>query len=329
MRAEIIHEFGSPAVFKKAEIPKPQIQPNHVIIQVKATSVNQIDCKIRAGLVPSIAPAFPAVLHGDVAGVIAEVGPHVGRWKVGDEVYACAGGIKGTGGALAEYMLADSDCIAKKPKFLSFAQAAALPLVSITAWTALFLRAHIKAGCQLLIHGGVGGVGHIAVQLAKWAGAKITTTVGAEEDFELARKLGANHIVNFRKESVTEYVNRLTEGKGFEVIFDTVGGKNLDLSFQAAALNGTIATTASRSTNDLTLMHQKGLSLHVVFMFIPLLFHLDRKHQGEILEKVSQLVDQGNVLPLVDSHHFSISDIAKAHEYLESGKAKGKVVVTW
>jgi len=327
MRAEVIHEFGPPSVFKREDIPKPKIQSNHVLIHVKATSVNQIDCKIRAGLIPSIAPNLPAVLHGDVAGVISEVAPDVLNFKVGDEVYACAGGVKGIGGALGEYMLADSGCIALKPMSLSFAQAAALPLVTITAWTALFLKAQIKPGCHLLIHGGVGGVGHIAVQLARWAGANVTATVGSDEDFAFARKFGAQNVINFRTEKVVDYVQRITNGQGFDVIFDTVGGKNLDLSFQAAALNGIVATTAARSTNDLSPMHQKGLSLHVIFMLIPLLTHQDLKHQGEILKNAAQLADEGKLIPLIDPLHFSIGDVAKAHEYLESGKAKGKVVL--
>jgi len=327
MKVEIIRAFGPPSVFKKEEIPKPKIRPHHLLIHVKATSVNQIDCKIRAGLVPAIAPDLPAILHGDVAGVISEVGPQVTGFKEGDEVYACAGGVKGTGGALAEYMLADSACVAKKPKSLSFAQAAALPLVTITAWTALFLKAQVKPDSHLLIHGGVGGVGHIGVQLAHWAGAHVTATVGSDEDFALAKKFGAQNVINFRTETVADYVQRITQGKGFDLIFDTVGGKNLDLSFQAAALNGVVATTVARSTHDLSPMHQKGLSLHVIFMLIPLLTHQDLKHQGEILQKAAQLADEGALIPLIDPHPFSIADAAKAHEYLESGQAKGKVVL--
>lgn len=329
MRAVVIRQFGPPSVFEEAEIPKPRAQANQVVIQVQATSVNQIDCKIRAGLVPDIAPQLPAILHGDVAGVIIEVGDGVRHLKVGDQVYACAGGVRGTQGALAEYMLADSACVAKKPHSLSFAQAAALPLVTITAWTGLFLKARLQTGCNLLIHGGVGGVGHIAIQLAKWAGAQITTTVGSDDDFDLARRLGADHVINFRTEKVPDYVKRITNGNGFDVIFDTVGGKNLDLSFQAVALNGIVVTTAARSMIDLTPMHQKGLSLHAIFMLLPLLYPLDLKHQGEILEKAAKLVDEKKLFPLIDDHLFSISNAAVAHAYLESGKAKGKVVLTW
>jgi NADPH2:quinone reductase len=307
----------------------PSVRPGYVLVQVKATSVNQIDCKIRAGLVSEIAPALPAILHGDVAGVIAEVGPGVKGFKKGDEVYACAGGVKGSGGALAEYILVDADCLAVKPASLSFAQAAALPLVTITAWTALFLRAGLKKGQTLLVHGGVGGVGHIGVQLGKWCGARVSTTVGSEEDFVLAKQLGAEHVINFRSEKVVDYVGRITEGRGFDVVFDTVGGKNLDLSFQAAGLNGKVTTTAARSTNDLTLMHNKGLSLDVVFMLIPLVYNEGRAEQGEILRQAAKLVDQGKLIPLIDERRFSISDVASAHAHLESGKARGKVVLEW
>lgn len=327
VKAQVIQQFGPPSVFKMVEMQKPVNQPGHVIVGVKATSVNPIDCKIRAGQLPAIAPTLPAVLHGDVAGVIVQVAPHVSGWKVGDEVYACGGGVKGTGGALAEFMLVDSACLAHKPKSLSFAQAAALPLVTITAWTALFLRAKVKAGMNLLVHGGVGGVGHIGVQLAKWAGANVSVTVGSDEDFDLARKLGAQYTINYRTETAAQYVQRVTQEKGFDLIFDTVGGKNLDLSFQAAALNGTVVTTSSRSTNDLTPMHQKGLSLHLVFMLIPLLFNLDRKHQGEILTKAAGLVDEGKLFPLIDDRMFQFDEAAQAHEYVESGKARGKVVI--
>lgn len=329
MRAIFIRQFGAPAVFEEAEIPKPHAQANQVVIQVLATSVNQIDCKIRAGLVPDIAPQLPAVLHGDAAGIIVEVGTGVRHLKAGDQVYACAGGVKGTQGALAEYMIADSACVAKKPDSLSFAQAAALPLVTITAWTGLFLKAHVQTGCHLLIHGGVGGVGHIAVQLAKWAGAQISATVGSDHALDLARQLGAHHVINFRTEAVPDYVKRITNGKGFDVIFDTVGGKNLDLSFQAAALNGIVVTTAARSMIDLTPMHQKGLSLHAIFMLLPLLTHSNLSHQGEILEKAAQLVDEKHLFPLIDEHVFPISKVVEAHAYLESGKANGKVVLTW
>src|SRR3954469_15932565 len=140
MKAQIIRRFGGPEVFETADIPRPEVKPGYVLINVAATSINPVDYKVRQHG-PPIAPELPAVLHGDVTGTIAEVGEGVTRFKPGDEVYACAGGVKGTGGALAEYMLADADLVSLKPESLTMAQAAALPLVSITAWEGLIDRA--------------------------------------------------------------------------------------------------------------------------------------------------------------------------------------------
>src|SRR3989338_5376316 len=243
MKAQLIKKFGDPTVFELSEISKPDLKPGSVLIKVYATSVNQIDCKIRSGAVDAIAPDFPAILHGDVAGMIEAVSPEVTNFKVGDEVYGCVGGLKGSGGALAEFMLADAKLIAKKPKSLSMLEAAALPLVSITAWEALFEKAKLTNKNNILIHGGVGGVGHIAIQLAKWCGAKVYTTVLKQEDFSLAKSLGADEVINAKEENVEKYVTRLTGDRGFDIVFDTVGGQNLDKSFIAAGINGSVVTT--------------------------------------------------------------------------------------
>jgi NADPH:quinone reductase len=251
----------------------------------------------------------------------------VKNFKVGDEVYGCAGGLKGSGGALAEYMLADARLLAKKPESLSMLEAAALPLVSITAWEALFQKAKLTKNKKILIHGGVGGVGHIAVQLARWKGAKIFTTVVDPEDFELAKSLGADEVINAKEEAVEQYVQRLTRGRGFDLVFDTVGGPNLDRSLYAAATNGTVVTTAARSTHDLTPLHNKPLGLHAVFMLMPILKNVGRQQHGKILAKIAEIVDQGKLKPLIDSHQFSLGTAPDAHTLLESGKARGKVVI--
>lgn len=327
MKAQIINTFGDPSVFQLQNIEKPDLKPGHVLIKVHATSVNQIDCKIRAGLVPAIAPDFPAVLHGDVAGVIEDIASDVTTFKKGDEVYGCAGGLKNSGGALAEYMLADIKLIAKKPKSLSMLEAAALPLVSITAWEALFQKANLTQGKSILIHGGVGGVGHIAVQLARYVDAKVYTTVLKPEDFALARAFGADEVINAKEEDVEKYVTRLTNDNGFAIVFDTVGGPNLDKSFIAAGLNGSIVTTAARSTHDLTPMHNKALNLHAVFMLLPILKNQGREAHGVILTKLAKIVDEGKLKPLIDSQKFTLETVTDAHALLESGKAQGKVVL--
>jgi len=328
MKAQTIHSFGDSSVFTMVDIPIPEIKPGHVLIKVHATSVNPIDCKVRSGAVKAIAPEFPAILHGDVAGVVESVGKGVTQFKEGDEVYGCAGGFRGLGGALAEFMLVDEKLIAHKPKSLSMYEAAALPLVSITAWIALFDKAKLTNDKNILIHGGVGGVGHIAVQLAKFCGAKVYVTVRKKEDFPIAKSLGADEVINVQKEDVEEYKLRLTKGHGFDIIFDTVGGANLDKSFAAAALNGTIVTIAARSNHDLTPMHSKGLSLHCVFMLLPILTDHHRENYGKILGKIAQIVDDGELKPLIDPNKFTLEEVANAHELLESGQAKGKIVLS-
>jgi len=328
MKAQLISQFGAPSNFYPTDIPKPALRPGHVLIKVHATSVNQIDCKIRGGVVAAIAPDFPAILHGDVAGVIDAVAADVTRFKVGDEVYGCAGGLKGSGGALAEYMLADADLIALKPKTLSMLEAAALPLVGITAWEALFVKTGLTNQKTILIHGGVGGVGHIAVQLARWCGAKVYATVRAPEDFSRASAFGADGVINANLEDVESYVARITDGQGFDIVFDTVGGPNLDKSLVAAAINGAVVATAARSTHDLSPMHSKSLTLSVVFMLLPILKNKGRAAHGEILTKIARIVDEGKLKPLIDPHSFTLATIADAHALLESGKALGKVVVS-
>lgn len=327
MKAQIIQSFGDPSVFQLEEVSKPELKPGHVLIQVKASSVNPIDTKVRAGAVPAVAPEFPAVLHGDVAGFVSAVGEGVTGFKVGDEVFGCAGGFKGTGGALAEFMLADADLLAHKPKNLTMEEAAALPLVAITAWEALFNRAHLVPGQDILIHAATGGVGHIAIQLAKWKGATVYTTASSQEKLGIGTRLGADVMINYREESVHDYVQKYTDGKGFDVVFDTVGGENLDRSFEAAAVHGTVAAIAARSTHDLSPVHSKGLSLHVTFMLLKILNKDMHKQYGEILKKVAKVVEEGKLLPLVDPNMFTFDEVSKAHEYMESGKAIGKIVL--
>ncbi len=325
MKAQIIRQFGGPEVFEIAVIPTPKIEPGHVLIRVDASSVNPVDTKIRSGVHHAIASAFPAVLHSDVAGVVVEVGENVKQFKLGDDIYGCAGGFKGNGGALAEYMLVDSNLIAHKPKRLSMVEAAALPLVGITAWEALFDRANLREKQSLLIHGATGGVGHIAIQLAKWKGADVYATASSAKKLLKAKELGAFGI-NYREKSVVDYVNQYTHGKGFDVVINTVGGPSLADSFVACAAAGIVSTISSTGTYDLTPLHKKGLTLHVIFMPGPLLTGKGRQRHGEILAELSQLVDAGYVTPLIDSI-FPFSKVADAHARLESGQAMGKIVL--
>lgn len=327
MQAQIIQQFGAPTVFETADIATPQVLPNHVLLRVAATSVNPVDYKIRRGVAAEIAPDFPAVLHGDVAGVVEAIGEGVTTFQPGDEVYACAGGIKGLGGALAEWMPADVSLVAHKPKSLTMAEAAALPLVSITAWEGLIDRAKVQAGQRVLVYGATGGVGHIGVQLAKWAGATVYALVSSDQKAAIARKLGADFTINYREQPVEEFVAEHTNGQGFDVVFDTVGNDNLQNAFKAAKRNGTVVSIVSLSKQNLTLLHAKGLTLHLVYMLIPLLYHEGRSRHKEILTQLAQLVDAGQVRPLLDTKIFNFSEVAQAHQQAESGQAIGKVVL--
>ncbi len=328
MKTQVITQFGEHSIFQTLEAPIPALKPGYVLVRVLASSVNPIDVKIRSGKFPPITPDFPAVLHSDVAGVIEQIGPEVSTFKVGDEVFGCAGGLKGEGGALAEYMLVDARLIAKKPRSLSMAEAAALPLVSITAWEALFEKITILPGQKILVHAGTGGVGHIGIQLAKWAGAEVYATISSPEKAAIAKSLGAVDVINYRQEPVQDYVNRITGGAGFDVVFDTVGGDNIDNAMAAVAHYGNVVTILSQSTHDLSLLFAKSATLHVVFMLLPLLMNKQRERHGEILTKVAKLVDDGLLKPLVDQQQFSFANVGKAHALLESGKALGKVVLT-
>ncbi len=328
MKAMVIRQFGAADVFTLDERPKPEVRAGHVLIRVRASSVNPIDVKVRSGMVPAIAPAFPAVLHGDVAGIVEAVGPGVEGFSPGDEVYACGGGFKEYPGALAEFMPADADFVAAKPTTLNFAESAALPLVAITAWEALVDRANVRPGETVLVHAGAGGVGHIAIQIAKACGAKVYTTVSSEEKGRLAQSLGADVAIDYKKQTVEEYVREHTGGTGFDVVFDTVGGANLAASFQAARAGGRVVCIAARGTHDLTTAHSKGLSLHIVFMLLPLLTGRGRAHHGEILRRIAGLVDDGRIRPVLDENIFPFSDVADVHRKLESGKAIGKIVLT-
>lgn len=330
MKAMIINAYGGTDVFRQAELPKPAAKPGHVVVKIAATSVNTVDTMIRQmGKDLPLSPDLPAVLGMDFAGTIEAVGEDVTKFKAGDEVYGCAGGLADLQGSLAEYMLADADLVALKPKTLSMREAAALPLVGITAYEGLN-RAGVNKQSgkdkKVLVHGGAGGVGHIAVQLANFFGAAVYATCGGEEQSAIIQDMGATAI-NYREETVSDYVTKYTNGVGFDAIFDSVGGANLSNSFDAAALNAHVATTVSLLELDLTTAHFKGLSLHVVFMLIPMLHNVNRAAHGEILSQIATIVDAGNLTPIVDEPKFSLEQIGEAHARLASGKAIGKVVV--
>ena len=331
MKAILLKKHGGVEEFDLAEIPRPLVQNDHVIIKVCASSVNPVDCKIRGGMLAAIGPDLPGVIHGDVAGIVTEVGDGVKELEVGDEVYGCIGGFKDMPGVLSEYALADPRLLAKKPANLSMREAAVLPLVGITSWNALVDRGSLAKGQRVLVHAGTGGVGHFGLRLAKAMGAEVHTTISNGQKEVLAQELGADHVINYFKMSPKQYVAQFTEGMGYDLVFDTVGGTCLDHSFKAAKEYGTVVSIAARSKHDLTQVHVKSLSLHVVFMLLPILKNQYREQHGNILNKITELVENRKIKPLLHDEEFSFEEVGLAHECWESGRSIGKISIgnTW
>lgn len=326
MKAMIISEYGENAMFESKEVDKSNLNNGQVLVKISASSVNTVDTMIRKmGTDLPFSPSTPAILGMDFSGTIEEIGTDVSGFSIGDEVYGCSGGLGDLQGTLAEYITADSKLIARKPRNLTMKEAASLPLVGITAYEGL-IRANIQSGQKVLVHGGTGGVGHIAVQIAKHFGADVYTTVGGEKQMDIVKNFGAEPI-NYKTEQVKDYVNKHTNGIGFDIVFDSVGGENMLKSFEAAALNGQVATTVSLCSLDLSTMHFKGLSLHVVFMLIPMIHNFKREQHGEILRNITKIAEAGDLKPLLDEKQFSLENVGDAYARLESRNAIGKVVV--
>jgi len=326
MRAMLIRQTGLASVFEEAALPRPEPNAGQVLVRVRASSVNPIDIKIRSGAVP-LAGELPTILHGDMAGEVVATGQGVAGFKEGDAVYGLIGGVAGSPGALAEYVAVDARLLALKPRSLTFTETAALPVAALTALEAVCQRAPQQLGARVLVHAGTGGVGHIALQLARSAGMRVATTVSGSDKAAIARRLGADDVINYREEAVADYVARLTQGRGFDLVIDTVGGENLVRSFAAARLGGNVVCIAARGSHDLSLMHSRGLSLHVVFKLLPLISGLHRDKVGEDLATLAALADAGKFRPLLDEKVFAMNRVSIAHERLESGRALGKVVL--
>lgn len=326
MRALVLTRHGDPDGFELREVPDPEPGPGEVLIRVAATSVNPVDTKLRGGGGP-IAPELPGILGMDVAGTIEAVGDGVTDFQVDDEIYGCAGGLRDLPGALAERMVADARLLAPKPPSLSLREAAALPLVSITAWDGLIDRVRELDGRHVLVYGGTGGVGHVALQLARARGARVAATGSSPEKLRICRDLGADEVIDYREEEPKDYVERLTGGAGFDVAFDSVGGDHLNRAFEAAGLEAEVVSIVTRQTYDLSPAMTKGLTLHCVFMLIPMIYDRHRAHHGEILRGIGELVEAGELRPLLDPRRFGLADGADAHRLLESGEAVGKIVI--
>lgn len=325
MRALILDDYEV-AQFRSTQIEKPSAGPGEVLVRIKASGVNPIDYKIRTGQAPYAMPALPAVLGTDMAGVVEAVGAGVTEFKAGDEVFGLTGGVRGLQGSLAEFAAVDAKLLAPKPQNLSMREAAALPLVALTAWEGLVDRAKVQAGQKVLVQGGAGGVGHLVVQLALLAhGAEVYATVRGE-GAQTVRRLGATPI-DVNTTSVADYVAEHTGGKGFDIIYDTIGGAALDTAFEAIAHYGHIASCAAFGEHALATGSLRCATLSGVFVLLPMLSGERRAHHGEVLRKVTQLVEAGRVAAIVDARRFDLDSAMAAHALVEQGGANVKVVI--
>ena len=323
MEAYIVEEPGGK--FRKTDLPRPTLKPNHVLIRIHASGVNPLDTKIRGAKAAHAKQPLPAVLGLDMAGTIEEVSPDVTAFKRGDEVFGMVGGVGGLQGTLAELIAADAVLLARKPRNLSMRQAAALPLVAITAWEAFVDRAKISADQTVLIHAGAGGVGHIVIQLAQAHGAKVFSTISPEK-MKIVAGFGVTPI-DYRSSSVDEDVAASTDGEGFDIVFDTVGGATLDASYVAVKrYTGHVISCLGWGTHSLAPLSFRGATYSGVFTLHPLITGQDRAHHGAILAHVTALVEAGKLRPLLNDHVISMADIDTAHALVKSG-AVGKVVV--
>ena len=326
MRAAVLDEYNSP--FRFAEIERPKPAAGQVLVRVKASGVNPLDTKIRTGNGAHAKQPLPAILGMDMAGVVEELGAGVTGFSVGDEVYGLTGGVGGLQGSLAEFGAVDADLLANKPANVTMRQAAAIPLSFITAWEGLVDRANVSAGRgqKVLIHAGAGGVGHVAVQLARARGAEVFATVSPEKK-AIVESYGAVPI-DYRSTSVEQYVAAHTGGEGFDVVYDTVGGTTLDDSFVAAKVyTGHVLSSLGWGTHKLAPLSFRGATYSGVFTLLPMLTGRGRAHHGEIMREAAKLVEAGMLTPLVDERRFSLGTALAAHELVQSGKALGKVVV--
>lgn len=330
MKAILATAPGSAEVLQLRDIPKPELpSPHHLRVKLAAAGVNPIDTKLRAK--PAYYPdKLPAILGCDGAGVVEEAGSAVTRFKVGDAVFFCNGGLGDEPGNYAEYTTLHEDYCAAKPATISSQDSAALPLVFITAWEALVERAHLQAGQTVLIHAAAGGVGHVAVQLARHLGARIAVTVSDDKKAEIARNLGAEKVINYKTQDFVQETLKWTGGRGADVVFDTVGGETFLRSLNAARVGGKVASLLSTplSLADTQLARLRNLSLCYELMLTPQVMHLhdDRVRQRKMLEQGTTLVDAGKLHVQV-SHRLPLEQAAEAHRMIEAGGMIGKIVL--
>lgn len=305
MKAIRFHAFGEAKVLVYEDVPKPVAQAGEVLVRVRAAGVNPVDWKIRSGAAKSLSPKLPQIPGFDVAGVVASVGADVERFKVGDEVFSYLSLRRG--GAYAEFVAIPEGEVAAKPEKVDFVHAAAVPLAALTAWQALFDQADLKEGQTLLVHGGAGGVGHFAVQLAKAKGAKVIATA-SEKNLAFVKELGADQVIDYRAQKFEEHVREV------DVVLDSIGGDTLARSYQVLKKGGFVVSIVAPP--DQAKLAELGLR-GAVFLVQP---------NSAQLTEIAKLIDAGKVEPIV-SETLPLAEAKRAHELSQAGHTRGKIVL--
>ena len=329
MKAVVMKAAGGPEVLQVQEVADPQIQQaTEMKVRLYAAGINPIDIKIRQrGLF--YPEALPAILGCDGAGIVEAVGAAVQSFQVGDRVYFCNGGLGGDPGTYAERVVIDERFAAPMPRSLSFVEAAALPLALITASEALFDRGRLSSGQKLFIQAGAGGVGHLAIQLAKQAGARVCTTVSSAPKADFVRHLGADQVILYRQTDPAKAVLDWTGGAGVDLAFDTVGGSSLSQCFAATRIYGDVVTLlAPDAQTDWKTARDRNLRVSYELMLTPMLRGLVQAQaaQAGILRQVTEKFDQ-HPLQIQVQQTYDLATAAQAHHDLEAGSLMGKLVL--
>ena len=317
MKAAVLTRFGGPDAFELREVPVPEVGPRQVRVRVHATAINPLDYQIRRGDYKDYVP-LPAIIGHDISGVVEELGSGVHAFAVGDEVYYTPK-IFGDAGSYAAQHVADVDLVGRKPRNLTHLEAASLTLVGGTVWEAFVQRAQLKVGETILIHGGAGGVGTIAIQVAKAIGARVITTALAR-DHDFVHSLGADEAIDFTAEDYVEAVARLTGGEGVNVVFDTIGGDTLTRSPLTLAPFGRVVSLVDiAQPQNLIEAWGKNAAYHFVFT---------RQNRGK-LDALTNLIERGQIKPVIGAV-LPLARVGDAHKLLEGGISRGfrgKVVI--
>jgi len=330
MKAYTINRYSKEDALQLVDLPEPIIRENEVLVEVHSASVNQLDAKIKTGEFKLLLPyKFPLILGHDVAGIITKVGSKVKQFKVGDEVFARPADFKI--GAFSEYIAINETDIALKPKNISMEQAASIPLVALTVWQAFFEKARLQKGQKVFIQAGSGGVGTIAIQLAKHLGATVATTTSAD-NFDLVKSLGADIVINYKTQDFETIL------KDYDLVLNSQDGKTLEKSMKILKSGGKVISISGPP--DATFAKELGLSwfMKTVFFFLSRKVKKQAKKlnvdysflfmraNGKQLSEISSLIEAGVIRPILDKV-FSFEQTNEAVSYVESGRAKGKVIV--